>query len=277
MADEPDVFAEAKQRRARLFEQLEAASLSDVSVVIGANGPGAGHSRGEDFWMLSFTCEAWRIGAGEIQKRPLTVRRKVTEKEIKKWQDLIRPYQVLRLRARVVVDSVLGSPQALLEAVVDHSSSDADLSRFSEQLQKPVTFHDPLLGTFTLDRQVDWFAAKVVWAGQLISLSLAESADAQKALEVAHTLWANQGDWNRRVARFAVEKLLPLKNDAWLNEGEAELTAKDFEDKMTLESITVNADGSFEFWHNDGDMFWGHSIQIDGSLAEGPTHADITG
>jgi hypothetical protein len=47
--------------------------------------------------------------------------------------------------------------------------------------------------------------------------------------------------------------LLPLKNDNWLDEDEAELTADRFEDRMTLESITVRADGSFDFWHKDGD------------------------
>jgi hypothetical protein len=46
---------------------------------------------------------------------------------------------------------------------------------------------------------------------------------------------------------------------------------------MTLESITVTPDGSFDFWHNDGDLFYGHSIQVSGNLSQGPTHADIPG
>ena len=117
----------------------------------------------------------------------------------------------------------------------------------------------------------------MLWAGCSVSLNLSGSADAQDALKTAHALWQNQAEWNRRVRDFAVEQLLTLKNDTWLDEGEPELTPDDFEDRMTLESITVNADGSFDFWHNDGDLFWGHSIQISGSLAEGPTHADIPG
>lgn len=277
MADQPDVFGEAKQRLARLLEQLAVAPISDITAVVGANAPGAGHARGDDLWMLSFTCEAWRIGQGEIQKRQLTVRRKVGEKEIKKWQELIRPYQVVRIRARVVVDSAFGSPQALLDAHVGVEASDVELSRFAEQLQEPVTFKDPVLGTFELDRQVDWFTGRVVWADKSIWLNLAGSEDAKQALKTAHTLWNNQSVWNRRIRAYAIEKLLPLKNDAWLNEGEVELTAADFEKRMSLESITVNADGSFDFWHNDGDLFWGHSIQISGSLSEGPNHADIPG
>jgi hypothetical protein len=33
-------------------------------------------------------------------------------------------------------------------------------------------------------------------------------------------------------------------------------------------------DGAFEFWHNDGDLFWGHSILIVGSLEEGLTDGE---
>src|SRR5262249_31987940 len=147
----------------------------------------------------------------------------------------------------------------------------------AEELQKPVTFEDPILGTFTLDRRVDWFIAQVVWAGESISLNLSESAEAQAALKTAHALWENQSEWNRRVRDYAIAKLLPLKNDTWLDEDEAELTPDEFNERMMLESITVNANGSFDFWHNDGDLFWGHSIQISGSLSEGLKRADIPG
>lgn len=276
MADNTDIFAEAERRQKRLFEQLMAAPISDMLAVVGANGPGAGRSRGEDTWTMSFTVEAWRVGAGEFQKRPLTVCRKVTDEEIKRYQDLIQPYEVIRLKARIV-ESNLGAPQALLEAFVGRDFSDAELNRVAQELQKPVTFEDPLLGLFTLDRRVDWFVGTVIWAGQPISLNLSGSADAQGALKTAHALWQSQAEWNRRVRCFAVEELLPLKNDSWLEEDEAELTPDEFEERMKLESIRVSADGSFDFWHNDGDLFLGHSIQVSGSLSEGPTQADIPG
>jgi hypothetical protein len=55
------------------------------------------------------------------------------------------------------------------------------------------------------------------------------------------------------------------------------LTAGEFKKRMALDSITVVPDGSFEFWHNDGDLFWGHLIQIRGNVTEGPTDASIAG
>jgi hypothetical protein len=46
---------------------------------------------------------------------------------------------------------------------------------------------------------------------------------------------------------------------------------------MTWAAVTAHPDGSFEFWHDDGDLFYGHSIYIRGSLSGGPNRADIPG
>ena len=74
-----------------------------------------------------------------------------------------------------------------------------------------------------------------------------------------------------------MKELLPLKNESWLSDDEAELTAMDFKARMELVSITVGDNGRFEFWHDDGDLFWGHAIQIDGNLRDGLTDAGISG
>ena len=83
--------------------------------------------------------------------------------------------------------------------------------------------------------------------------------------------------WKENVDDFAVKKLLSLKNDVWLGEDESPLNADQFKSRMTLQSVSIYPDGEIEFWHDDGDLFWGHSIQISGSLGEGLTDADIPG
>jgi hypothetical protein len=175
--------------------------------------------------------------------------------------------------------SVFGNTQALLEEYVGLDTSDAELSAHSERLRQPVTFADASFGEFTLERGLDWFTGQSVWNGNLVSLNLAatEPAEVEEALGTARSLWRSQDVWDRRVGDYAVRELLPLKNDSWLEENEAELTAEQFKARMRLEAITVHPDGSFTFWHNDGDLFWGHSVQISGNLSEGPTHADIPG
>lgn len=153
------------------------------------------------------------------------------------------------------------------------------VSCWSNDWRRPVTFDDPSFGAFTLDRGIDWFTGQAVWNGVPVALNLSskESEEVEAALETARALWRSQESWSRRIADYAAQELLPLKNESWLDEGEAELTADQFKARMRLEAITVHPDGSFVFWHNDGDLFWGHSIQISGSLSEGPTDADIPG
>lgn len=84
-------------------------------------------------------------------------------------------------------------------------------------------------------------------------------------------------NWPKKITGYAVYELLELKNDNWFMEGPHQLTATDFVDSMKLESIAVYPESEFEFWHNDGDLFWGHSVFISGSLSDGPTDANILG
>ena len=74
-----------------------------------------------------------------------------------------------------------------------------------------------------------------------------------------------------------MKELLPLKNETWLEEGESPFSAEKFKSRMMLQSISIYPNGDIEFWHDDGDLFWGHSIQISGSLDEGLSEADIPG
>jgi len=59
------------------------------------------------------------------------------------------------------------------------------------------------------------------------------------------------------VPDYAVEKLLERKNEIWLDEDESEVTHVEFKSRMVLQSITVSPDEEFNFWHDDGDLFWG--------------------
>lgn len=110
-----------------------------------------------------------------------------------------------------------------------------------------------------------------------VTLSCRNPADAQAVSEAASRLFNDQRGWRQRVNDYAVKQLLELKNDSWLDEDEEELSEAQFLAKMSLESIDIDESGSFTFWHDDGNLFFGHSIQISGDFANGLTQADIPG
>lgn len=191
---------------------------------------------------------------------------------------------IVRLRARVSEVNVFGSPQALMVDFVGRTE-DFGLREFQRQLRVPIVHDDPMLGKLTWSRRYNWFDGNAKWhrgrgwfaTRVRVHLLTGTAENLPAALRVAHALWADQSGWDDRVRKYAAENLLELKNDNWLGESESPLTAKQFMKRMTLETISVNADGTFDFWHNDGGLFLGHSIQIRGNLTDGPTCADIPG
>lgn len=263
----------------QLLKQLQGAPLVDVLGVLAASGVGGCWSQGDTLWTLGFEFAAWRIGGGPLKTEPLYVRRKVQEKQIDKYRDLVKPNGVTRIRARVVEDSVFGRPDALLARVVGQDDSDAELNAEVKRLLQPVKMKDKTFGTFTLNKRIDWYEGRAAWNGRKVHLSLTASQprDVERALKVARTLWRAQKSWRTKVLAYASRQLLPLKNENWLGDDERPLTARQFQSRMKLESISVSPNGSFEFWHDDGNLFWGHSIQICGSLAKGLYDADIPG
>jgi hypothetical protein len=134
-------------------------------------------------------------------------------------------------------------------------------------------------GELTFDPRVGWYEASTTWSGAPVRLNLVAEDDEALNAALAHAveLWNDQPGWTARVRDRAVDELLGLKNGTWLEEDEDEVSREAFVGRMVLQSISVHPEGEFEFWHDDGDLFWGHSIQVSGNLQEGPTDAGIAG
>jgi hypothetical protein len=266
-------------REAQLIRQLSERDAIDLIGVIDTNGMAGAWSRGEEDWTLLFCLAAWRYRGEPVQKRKLTVRKKAAKTEIDVTRKLFGAYDVVHMRARVAEDNVFGTSQALLIEIIGKHTSDEELNKFVQELQKPVTFQDNRFGTFTLDRRVNWFEAQTSWGGTNVRLRLSTDgcSNVQELLSLARSLWDSQVSWSERISNYAVAKLLKLKNETWLEEDEEELSAEQFKTRMTLESIDVYPNRNFEFWYDDGDLFFGHSIMVSANLREGPTNAGIHG
>ncbi len=141
-----------------------------------------------------------------------------------------------------------------------------------ERQKSPPTFIDPHLGTLTADNLRGW-VGQAEWLGENCSLSTDHLDD----LAVAHALWRDQKGWTEKAIRFATERLLGLKNGAWLGEDETPLSPAEFGKKLTLTSVSVEAGGAFFFDFDDGDLFWGHTVIVQGCLPDGLTAANIAG
>jgi hypothetical protein len=276
MSDHP--ADDAVQKRKALQQQFRTLPETIIIGAVGANGPGAGRVPPEKSWSLHPKLVAWRELGRRLNTEPLTVTKAVNDAELTTLQNTIKAETVVAFKAKLALTNSFGIPWAELIAVLP-DCEDQELSAFLKEYSKPVQFSDPQFGLFKLNKRVNWFEGQAEWCGVSVSLALKldHSNNPDPVLQTARELWKAMEAWRQEVNAFAVSQLLDLKNDTWLADGEEEVTAQRFVETMRLEAISVYPDGRFVFWHNDGNLFWGHSIQISGSLSQGLTDADIPG
>ena len=241
-----------------------------VLAVTGANGFGGGKAGKEKLWTASIGLTAWmEEDSPDIHRGEFVLSTVGDEQLLEILRRRTRPDFIIKFRGRVSEDG-----QRLLLLDLPEPGFDPDLKAILEEQKKPVTFWEEGLGTFTLDRRVDWFETEVDWLGGQISLVFDAGEDRAEVLQKAKTLLSGAADWDERIRAYAADDLLASAND-WAEDGE--ITREQFIQRMELESIEIRADGSFEFWFADGDMFYGHSIHVSGGMENGPDDASMEG
>src|SRR5512133_2887828 len=137
----------------------------------------------------------------------------------------------------------------------------------------------PYFGAVSYDERVNQYDAEIAAPqGKVkVYLALDECEDEEALFALGEQFCKDLPGWLPQVEAYAVQELLDLKNDGWLQEGEPPLSASEFVARMSLCNIGVYPDGSYESWFDDGEMFWGHSILIGGKIGSGPTYADTPG
>jgi hypothetical protein len=158
---------------------------------------------------------------------------------------------------------------------------DPEEAAFLERQAQPVSFADDRFGVFELNKSVDMYDGEIEILGNTVSVGFEE----KEALQTLRELAKDFDGLLSGAAAFAAKELLELANtwcdDAWDEEEEGKpftpLTEKDFMDRITLREISLGDDGEYALYYDDGDMFWGHAVTVDGSLAEGFTDANMEG
>lgn len=257
----------------RQFRELAAQFAPEeltILAVTGANGFGGGKTSGEELWTASIGLTAWmEEDSPDIHRGEFVLSTIADDQLLEHLQRRVPRDFIIKFKGRVSEDG-----KRLLLLDLPEPAFDPDLKAILEEQKKPVTFWEEGLGTFTLNRQVDWFETEVDWLGGQISLVFDAEEDRAEVLQRAKTLLAGAASWDKRVREYAADDLLASAND-WAED--EEITREQFIQRMELESIEIRADGSFEFWFADGDMFYGHSIHVSGDMEHGPDDAAMEG
>ena len=145
---------------------------------------------------------------------------------------------------------------------------------------------DELLGEMTFDESLGSFEGEVEISGQNIYFGISvdninDKETVDRLISEFKKFISEFDKWDKRIREFSAEKLTDNAND-WLqdsledDEEFVEITEEKFAERMVLNSIGFDENG-FEVFYDDDDMFWGHSILVDGTLENGIEQAYIAG
>ena len=291
----PEEQERLQKAAAREAERKEAAAIPEelralgqkflpeefsILAVTGAGGFGGSRTQENGPWLAVLELTAWKE---EDSEEPA---HREKAQLVAVADDRLMDY----LRRRVRGDSVFQimvrpseDGKQFLMTELPQPEIDPEMKAILEEQKKPVSIWVPELGTFTLNRLVNWFEAEVEWLGQPARLDIDREEDWDACVEKAKALMADQKGWDEKVRSFAADQLLEQANDwaqdaAGNEDGEPEeITREQFMERLELDAVQISADGRFEFWFNDGEMFWGHSIHVAGSLDQGPESAQMEG
>lgn len=250
------------------FESRFADEVVEIAAVTGPAGIGAGRASSSALWTVFIPLIAWKElgGGGSAVQEALRLQWVADDKEWQKTRNILAANTVVRLEVRRGVQH----KEMMLVKVVDAAYRDDEMERILQEALQPVYYEDELLGTFELNKTVKTFEKDIVWGDQEGTLYFDWDEDEGKmkaSLETAYELIRNQTEWDARMRAYAAEKLVELANEWLPDDDEAgidEITEEMFVKLMAFSSISVNPEGDFEVYFDDGDLFGGHAIIVSG-------------
>ena len=256
---------------------------------------GAGYNNRGGFWeMTAMSLGMVFCGNGKVNVQKGRLRWPITEEERKsnKGWERFHDGQICRVRVRRLLDEMVPAhttPEKLnswaVIQVLEPSVPCPQLESVWKEYQKPVHIEDEVLGTLKLNRDFGQLDGEVSWNGTEISLALEIDLDDEKTWDavrnVTRKLMADSGSWDKSMREFAAKKLTGLANEWQENDHEKEhadsITKEDFARRITLLELSLTYEGDFTAFYDDDDLFWGHTIELRGTLENGVESANIAG
>lgn len=228
-------------------------------------------------WELHLTLQPWRGEDGSIQIAKLTAIAHNLDRE--SAQSLVRAYtsgRVVRFAAAALPtpgDDHLNVAIDTLEGLIDAP----DLAGFAVPEPVFAPYEHPALGRFVKERDALPHIGTAMWNSAAIEIWLdGDDADLDACAATAEAMLANAAVWQAEMTARAYAKMYANWDAVW-REDEPALTEAEWRARLTIETLSVTANGKFAATFADGDLYWGHAIEVSGSLAEGATDAVMFG
>lgn len=272
----PEAETETPEVRQPEARHPEAAALAaqfgpeefDIVAVTGPNGFGGEKEEGAEYWTATLPLIAWREDDGPIRQENTCL--------VALADDILLDY----LRRSAPRDSVIQArvrkglaDDRFLLVGLPSPVADREMKAVLDRATQEVSVWVPEVGTFVLNRRLNWFEADVEWIDKSVIMVYENDSEAEQraAQATALALMKDVSVWDATIRTFALEKMWGQEADPPEWEG---LTQNEALERLDPESIQVWGDGRFEVWSRDREHDWGRSAHICGNLKDGITQAE---
>ena len=214
------------------------------------------------------------------------------ERNSKKGWNRFQKGQICRIKVRKLLDEYapnnLSPEEFNAWCVVEVLEQSADCPKLQDvwaEYIKPVILEDEVLGTLTLNREFYMLEGKFLWNGTDISLVLEVNENDQSSWKTTCNFAKNMVEelekWDKTMRAFAAKELTSLANE-WMadddeNENAEPITEEVFAERISLSSLIFSFEDEFTVYYDDDDMFWGHTVEVYGSIDKGIVSVNIAG
>lgn len=230
------------------------------------------------------------VSSRELKKGEGRLQWLVSEEQQKEFSSAY-PYNfekmsVYHLKVRELIDKSV--PEGFIELMGNRlmvvevlgKTEDERLNEIKEAYLTPVTLSHDKLGDFDLNRQFSCFEGNILWGEEeievLLEIDTEDKETWHKALENLAFIIENQEKLDKEWREFSARELTELAND-WAEEEIPLITEEAFAKRLEISSITIDEEGDYTIYYNDDDMFYGHSIEINGNTEKGVKSANMVG
>ena len=244
-----------------------------VLVVTGASGFSSGKGEHDTLWTAAMGLTAWmEDDSPDIQQGEFRLVAKGDEALMDFLRQRVPRDFILKCKARLSLDG-----KSLMLTNLPEPGFDPDLKAILDEQKKPVDVEVEGLGKFTLNRSVGVLQAEIEFMGQSAQLCFDKDEDRAACARTARAVLDGLTTLDEKARALAADRLLELANEWAADADEEEVSREEFLSRMTLETIDVVENGSYDLWYNDGELFLGHVIHVSGDLNDGVTDAQMEG
>lgn len=231
------------------------------------------------------------VNTKEILSTDAIIQWEVSDKDIKNksYQNTLKSEHIYLIKAHKESQHKEGIRDYFyFREIISDEVDVPTLTKALKEYQKPIIYKDDFFGDCTLNKELNLFEITITWKNEEAYFSIDVDKDNEKSWKNQFTLARQfveeQDKWDKLFREQSAQKLTELANE-WNEEDEdeddtkyKEITEEEFANRISISSLCLSDDGdSYTVYYNDDDIFFGHVIEIMGTLSQGISSIHIAG